>query len=64
MAFNGGIVVTDKTKLNVSVLEGTAASLTTQLRALIENADMIFDVSMTSKHGSSGLCMTVVYYLV
>ena len=36
----------------------------TQLQALIEDDDMIFDISMTSKHGSSGLCMTVVYYLV
>ena len=64
MAYNGGIVVAAKANLRIAVLEGTAASLLTQLQALIEDDDMIFDISMTSKHGSSGLCMTVVYYLV
>ena len=61
---NGGIKVEDKAKLRVAVLEGNAATLQAGLVALIENSDVIFDISMTSKHGSSGLCMTVVYYLV
>ena len=62
MANNGGTVIADKTKLKVSTFEGTAASIQTSLRAAIANNDVIISCDMVSKHGASGLALTVVLY--
>jgi len=62
MANNGGTVIADKTKLKVSVFEGSAATIQTALRAAIANADVIISADVTAKHGSSGLALTVVWY--
>lgn len=62
MANNGGTVITDKTKLKVSLFEGTAATIQTALRAAIANDDVIISADVTAKHGSSGLALTVVWY--
>jgi len=56
MANNGGTVITDKTKLKVFSMEGSAAEMQTALRAAIANSDVIISASVTGRR------LTVVWY--
>tara|TARA_R100001510_G_C7650150_1_gene207669 strand:+ start:1680 stop:1859 length:180 start_codon:yes stop_codon:yes gene_type:complete len=56
MAFNGGTVVTDKTKLNVFSMEGSAADMQEQLRLAIANGDVIVAASVDNRR------LTVLWY--
>ena len=56
MANNGGTVITDKTKLKVFSMEGSAADMQTALRAAIANNDVIISASVTGRR------LTVVWY--
>ena len=60
MANNGGTVIPDKTKLTVLSFEGTAAAVTTALRAAIANADIIINASTSRKKDSNIVVCTVV----
>jgi hypothetical protein len=56
MANNGGTVITDKTKLKVFSMEGSAAQMQTALRDAIANSDVIISASVTGRR------LTVVWY--
>ena len=56
MAFDGGTVVTDKTKLNVFSMEGSAADMQEQLRLAIANGDVIVAASVDNRR------LTVLWY--
>ena len=56
MANNGGTVITDKTKLKVFSMEGSAADMQTELRAAIANNDVIIAASVDNRR------LTVVWY--
>ena len=56
MAYNGGTVIADKTKLKVFSMEGSAAEMQTALRAAIANSDVIISASVTGRR------LTVVWY--
>ena len=56
MAFDGGVTITDKTKLKVFSMEGSAAEIQTALRAAIANNDVIISASVTGRR------LTVVWY--
>ena len=56
MANNGGTVITDKTKLKVFSMEGSAAEMQTALRAAIANNDVIISASI------DGRKLTVLWY--
>ena len=62
MANNGGMVVTDKTKLIVSQFTGTAAAVQTAFRAAIANADVIISCDPSRKKDSDRITLTVVWY--
>jgi len=56
MAYDGGVVIADKTKLKVFSMEGSAAEMQTALRAAIANNDVIISASVTGRR------LTVVWY--
>ena len=57
MAYDGGVVIADKTKLKVFSMEGSAAEMQTALRAAIANSgDVIISASVTGRR------LTVVWY--
>jgi hypothetical protein len=56
MANNGGTVITDKTKLKVFSMEGSAAQMQVALRDAIANSDVIISASVTGRR------LTVVWY--
>jgi hypothetical protein len=56
MVNNGGTVITDKTKLKVFSMEGSAAQMQTALRDAIANSDVIISASVTGRR------LTVVWY--
>ncbi len=56
MAYDGGVVIADKTKLKVFSMEGSAADMQTALRAAIANSDVIISASVTGRR------LTVVWY--
>ena len=56
MANNGGTVITDKTKLKVFSMEGSAADMQTELRAAIANNDVIIAASVDNRR------LTVLWY--
>jgi hypothetical protein len=56
MVNNGGTVITDKTKLKVFSMEGSAAQMQVALRDAIANSDVIISASVTGRR------LTVVWY--
>tara|TARA_R100001463_G_scaffold35356_2_gene77076 strand:- start:16115 stop:16294 length:180 start_codon:yes stop_codon:yes gene_type:complete len=56
MAYDGGVVIANKTKLKVFSMEGSAADMQTALRAAIANNDVIISASVTGRR------LTVVWY--
>lgn len=56
MAFNGGTVITDETKLKVFSMEGSAADMQEQLRLAIANGDVIIAASVDNRR------LTVLWY--
>ena len=57
MAFDGGVVIADKTKLKVSTFYGGAGAMQTALRAAIANNDVIISANLSN--GSAGKRLTV-----
>ena len=60
MAFSGGTVIADKTKLKVSTFYGGADAMQNALRAAIDDGDIIIAANMSN--GSAGKMLTVVWY--
>ena len=56
MAYDGGVVIADKTKLKVFSMEGSAAQMQGALRDAIANSDVIIAASVTGRR------LTVVWY--
>ena len=56
MVNNGGTVITDKTKLKVFSIEGSAAEMQAALIDAIANNDVIISASVTGRR------LTVVWY--
>ena len=56
MAFDGGVTITDKTKLKVFSMEGSAADMQEQLRLAIANNDIIIAASVDNRR------LTVLWY--
>ena len=64
MAYNGGTVIADTTKLTVSQFTGTAAAVHTAFRAAIANNDVIISCDTSRKKDSNNVTLTVVWYNV
>ena len=62
MANNGGMVITDKSKLKVSQFTGTAAEVQTSFRAAIANNDVVISCDTSRKKDSNDITLTVVWY--
>ncbi len=62
MAFNGGTVITDKTKLMVNTFTGTAAEVQTAFRAAIANNDVVISTDVSRKKDTNVVSLTVVWY--
>ena len=62
MANNGGMVITDKTKLMVSQFTGTASEVQTAFRAAIANSDVVISCDTSRKKDTNTITLTVVWY--
>ena len=60
MAFDGGVVIADKTKLKVSTFYGGATAMQNALRNAISDGDIIISANLSN--GSAGKMLTVVWY--
>lgn len=56
MAYDGGVVIADKTKLKVFSMEGSAAQMQVALKAALDDDDVIISASVTGRR------LTVVWY--